>query len=79
MKVLMIFSPQAKDHHVVCGSYVHLAVCDHGSNEFVAWTKLVASSRSLVTVVNLIGEISGIVGVEHGGCSVLCGPYYAVA
>ena len=70
--------PQAKDNDAVRGTYIHLAVHDHGSDEFVAWAKLVSSCGSLVAVVQLIREIRGVVGMEHGWRSIFCGPYYAV-
>jgi len=58
---------QAEDRYAVLGSDVDLAVDDEWSDELVAVAEAVAAGRGLVTVVELVGEIGGVIGVEYGG------------
>ncbi len=56
---------KAEDCHAVLSADIDFAVDDQGRNELVAIAEAVAARRSLIAVVELVGEVGRVVGVKH--------------
>src|SRR5215831_18431266 len=55
------------------GTHINLAVDDGGSDEFVSWPEMIPGS-GLIAVIELLGDIGGVVSVQNCSRAILHRP-----
>ena len=77
--VSVCLSMQQSEHgHTVRRAYIDLAVDDHRCLKVGSLSKTVALARGLAAVIELVREVSSIIGMQNGGIDVRDGPHDAV-
>jgi hypothetical protein len=77
-RVTQALRQQPKYAHAVGCSDIHFAIHNHGGDELVAGSELIATGRGLVAVVQLV-KVSGIVGVQNSRGAVFRRPHDGIA